>query len=213
MARDGVGAERRALVDLDPLELLAVALSVAAIWWTSVRRPICWPVGLAASILYGWIFYGARLYSDALLQVVFAVLICYGWWNWRRARHLPADAAAGAPRSVPAVVRAPLRELAASLLLGAAGALVLGWLAARYTNAVFPWLDASLSAASVVGQYWTARLYRASWLLWIAVDTVYVGLYVNRHLLLTAGLYAGFVCLAAYGWWRWRPAASADDPA
>lgn len=194
---------------MQPLEWLAVALSVAAIWWTSVRRPICWPVGLAASLLYAWIFYDARLVSDALLQLVFAVLICYGWWNWRRARREGLQEGDPAPRGVPAVAPARVPEMAGSLALGAFGALALGTWTSHYTNAVVPWLDAALAAASMVGQYWTARLYRASWLLWIVVDLIYAGVYVNRHLLPTAGLYAGLVGLAAYGWWRWRP----DGPA
>ena len=55
---------------MGPLEWLAAALSAAAIWLTSLRRPICWPVNLVASLLYAWVFFVARLYSDALLQIV-----------------------------------------------------------------------------------------------------------------------------------------------
>jgi nicotinamide mononucleotide transporter len=73
----------------------------------------------------------------------------------------------------------------------------------RYTDAALPWLDATLTALSLVAQYWMARLYRVNWLLWIAVDLVYVGVYVVRHLPLTAALYAGFVVLAILGWRQW----------
>jgi nicotinamide mononucleotide transporter len=48
----------------------------------------------------------------------------------------------------------------------------------------------------------------AAWWLWIAVDVIYVGEYVYKHLLITAVLYAGFVALAAIGLRDWRRAAT-----
>jgi nicotinamide mononucleotide transporter len=198
---------------LDPIETLAVVLSLAAVWWTSTRNPICWPVGLVSVLLYGWIFFGARLYSDALLQLVYAALQCYGWWHWRRvaraARSPDASASAcgaqeGAPRRRPPVVRPQARQLAATLGAGGVGALALGAVMGHYTDAALPWLDATLAALSLVAQYWMARLYRLNWLLWIGVDLVYVLLYLNRALPLTAALYVGFVVLAGVGWWKWQ---------
>ena len=44
------------------------------------------------------------------------------------------------------------------------------------------------------------------WVVWIAVDTVYTGVFVYKHLYLTAGLYAFFVFLAVLGLSAWRQA-------
>ena len=159
-----------------------------------MRNSLCWPVGLVSVLLYGWIFYGARLYSDALLQLVYAALQCYGWWQWSKA---PMHARR------PQVRRPRGRDLAFAMLVGSVGAVALGNIMSRYTDAALPWLDATLTALSLVAQYWMARLYRVNWLLWIAVDLVYVGVYVVRHLPLTAALYAGFVVLAILGWRQW----------
>lgn len=159
-----------------------------------MRNQLCWPVGLVSVLLYAWIFYGARLYSDALLQLVYAALQCYGWWRWSKA---PVRA------QRPQVCRPKGRDLALAVLVGAVGAVALGNVMSRYTDAALPWLDATLTAFSLVAQYWMARLYRINWLLWIAVDLVYVGVYVVRQLPLTAALYAGFVVLAILGWRQW----------
>jgi nicotinamide mononucleotide transporter len=180
------------------------------VWLTTRRNPLCWPLGLVSVLLYGWVFYGARLYSDALLQVVYAALECYGWWCWRRARSADHDAGAGAGAGTAAParpqVRVPARtQVLGPLAVGALGAVLLGELASRYTDAAVPWLDAALTAFSLVAQYWMARLYRLNWLLWIAVDVVYVGLYGSRQLPVTAVLYAGFLVLAVLGWQRWGP--------
>ncbi len=168
-----------------------------------MRNRLCWPVGLVSVLLYGWVFYGARLYSDALLQMVYAGLQCYGWWQWHRA-------SAHARR--PHVRRPRARDLAAALLVGVIGAIALGAIMSRFTDAALPWLDAALTALSLVAQYWMARLYRVNWLLWIAVDLVYVAVYAVRELPLTAVLYAGFVVLAVLGWRQWGRADAVSRP-
>ena len=102
------------------------------------------------------------------------------------------------------VARLPRRHALASLAVGALGALLLGSLMARFTDAAVPWLDASLTAFSLVASVWAARKYVASWWLWIVLDCVYVGMYLHRDLDLTAALYVGFVALAFYGYRAWR---------
>jgi nicotinamide mononucleotide transporter len=151
-------------------------------------------------ILYAVVFYDARLYSDALLQIVFAALNGYGWWRWL---HTPRDS------GKPQVQKPRTGGVAVHLLIGTVGAVALGALMSRYTDAALPWLDASLTAFSLVAQYWMARVYTINWPLWIAVDVVYIGMYIRKDLPLTAALYAGFIVLAAYGWREWHRAARA----
>ena len=43
-----------------------------------------------------------------------------------------------------------------------------------------------------------------SWLVWIAVDVFYVGMFVYKELYLTAGLYTVFLALATMGFVQWR---------
>ncbi len=38
--------------------------------------------GFAQVTLYVWVFYQAKLYSDAGLHVVYMALQIYGWWHW-----------------------------------------------------------------------------------------------------------------------------------
>jgi nicotinamide mononucleotide transporter len=65
-------------------------------------------------------------------------------------------------------------------------------------------MDSALTSFSLVAQYWTARRHAESWLLWIAVDILYVGMFVVKGLLPTAGLYGAMVVLAVIGYRRWR---------
>jgi nicotinamide mononucleotide transporter len=76
-------------MEMSWIELVGALLSAWAVWLTAQRRPWCWPIGLLSVALYVGIFAEAKLYSDALLQIAFAVLIVYGWVRWLR--HLDAD--------------------------------------------------------------------------------------------------------------------------
>lgn len=182
-------------------EMLAALVSVAAVWLTTQRHPWCWPVGLLSVALYAWVFLDARLYSDMLLQGVFAVAIVYGWNRWLH--HLGDD---GRVR----VTALPRRLALLHIALGAIGALALGWVMHRHTNAALPWLDSTLAAYSMVAQWWGIRRHTAVWWMWIAVDLVYVGLYAYKELFVTAVLYAGFLLLAVAGLRAWRQAAAAQ---
>ncbi len=188
-------------MNIDALEWIGAVVSVAAVWLAARRHMLGWPVGLASVALYALVFVDARLYSDALLQVAFAGFIVYGWRRWKA--NLDDD---GLVRVAALAPGAALRDLG----LGALGALLLGFCMHRYTDAALPWLDAALTAFSLVAQWWQGRRHVAAWWLWIVLDLIYVGLYLFKSLEVTAVLYLGFVGLAAMGLRQWRRAARAE---
>ncbi|PRE09893.1 nicotinamide riboside transporter PnuC [Burkholderia multivorans] len=194
---------------MSSLEIAGVIVSALAIWLTAKRRMLCWPVGLASVALYGWIFFDAKLYSDMLLQGAFAVLQVYGWRRWLAQRTLEASGHTAPAGDVAPVTGVRPRQMLPDLIAAVIGSALLGGMMARWTDAALPFVDASLTAFSLVAQYWTARRYIASWGLWIVVNVVYVGMFVFKALYLTAGLYALFIALAVIGWRDWSRTADA----
>lgn len=180
---------------MSPLELLACALGVLAVWLTVRQNIWCWPIGLAMVLMYGWIFFDGKLYSNMLLQGVYAALQLYGWWQWSRG---------GNAHQGVSVSRLDSRGLLLGLASGTAGALLLGYLMATHTDASAPWQDATLSAFSLVAQVWMARKKLECWPLWIMLDLLYVALFLHYQLYLTAALYGLFTLLACSGWLTWR---------
>lgn len=183
------------------VELIGALLSIWAVWLTTKRRPWCWPIGLLSVIVYLWIFVDAKLYSDALLQLAFAGLLVYGWRRW--VQNLGGDGRVQVARLVR-------KQAIGHLVIGALGALVLGFAMHRWTDAALPWLDSALTSFSLVAQWWQDRRHTAAWWLWIVVDVIYVGEYVYKHLLITSVLYAGFVVLALIGLRAWQQAEEQD---
>ena len=135
---------------------------------------------------------------DAGLQVAFGGFLVYGWLNWRQ--HAADE---GSIRIVPLARGTLLRDLA----FGLCGGVALGAAMHTFTDAALPWLDAMLTALSLVGQWWQARRHVACWWVWIAVDVVYVGAYLFKSLHVTAALYVFFLGLAVFGLRAWSAAA------
>lgn len=181
------------------IEVIAAVFGIACVW-LSIRRSIwCWPTGLVQVILYVWVFYRARLYSDVGLHVFYIGLQLYGWHHWLRG----GDERGGERRDLP-ISRLTPTGWAIALAAGAAGALVLGNVTGRLTGAALPYWDGTIVAFSLVGQVLLARKVLENWLFWIIVDVLGVGVYAAKHLYPTTVLYAVFGVMAVSGWFTWR---------
>ncbi|HEX8303182.1 nicotinamide riboside transporter PnuC [Sphingomonas sp.] len=182
---------------MSPIEVTAAALGLVTV--TLVVRRSLWnyPFALAMVLLYGWIFFHEKLYSDALLQIFFFAVNLYGWANWARSK-----AETGAVRVELLGGRARLGWFALCVVL------VIGWgtLMHLYTDAHYPWWDGSIAMLSVVAQYLQSRRYLENWVLWILIDLLAVPLFAHKGLYLTAGLYTIFLALCVWGMSDWAKA-------
>lgn len=76
------------------------------------------------------------------------------------------------------------------------------WLVAA--DGAAPFWDALTTALSLASQYLLARKRIENWWIWIAVDIIYVPLYMSRGLPLTAALYAVFLAMCMIGLMQWK---------
>ncbi len=178
---------------MNPLEITGVGFGIAAVWLTIRENPWCWPVGLVNVLLFSAVFWQARLYGSAGLQIVYAVLAIYGWYAWRHG---------GADHGVLQVTRTP-RAVLGSLLVGSTTAALLLGAGLRLARAALPMVDAAATSFSLAAQALQTRKWIENWLIWIVVDAVYVVMYVSQRLYLTAALYAVFLAMAIAGWRAW----------
>jgi nicotinamide mononucleotide transporter len=86
-----------------------------------------------------------------------------------------------------------------------------GWLMHRFTDAAFPWWDASVAMISIAAQILLSRRYIENWPLWVLVDADALLLYYVKGLEVTAGLYALFLAVAAWGWYEWVQVGQMQD--
>ena len=181
------------------LEVIAFALALGCVACNIREVHWGWPMAIASSLLYGWLFSENRLYGEAALQGLFAALSAWGWRQW-------LHGARGGPAAPGALRIATLGRRGAVLALSAwaAGAVALGFTLQRWTDSDAPFLDAFTTAGSVLGQCLLARKVLENWWVWIVVNAASVLLFAWKGLWLTVVLYALLGAMAVLGLHGWR---------
>lgn len=181
------------------LEVIAFALALGCVVFNVLEIHWAWPLAIAASVLYAWLFFASRLYGDVAVQSFFVVSSAWGWYQWLFGRR---PAAGGAPAPLR-IARLGRRRVVAIGLLWLAAWPALGFLLARFTDTDVPYFNALPTVGSFIGQILLALKFVETWPVWLIVNAVSVVLYGSKSLWLTALLYVIFGALAIAGWRRW----------
>ncbi|HEY4069075.1 MAG TPA: nicotinamide riboside transporter PnuC [Burkholderiaceae bacterium] len=185
---------------MTPLEIAANAVTTVSVLLAARNHVQTWSTGIIGCVLFVLVFFEARLYADATLQLFFIATSVIGWWHW----HWHRPASAGRERGERPVTRVRPRSLAWMALAAAVVTLAYGGLLHRFTDAYMPYIDAAVLALSVVAQCLLMLRKLETWPGWLFVNTLSVPLFASRGLWLTAALYAAYWFNAWYGWARWR---------
>jgi nicotinamide mononucleotide transporter len=187
-------------IGASPIEIVASVAGFLCVFLIIKRSIWCWFFGFIQVTLFAYIFFGAKLYSDAGLHVIYMGLQFYGWWNWIQHRDPQR-------KQTPALIIHPTSVKDLALWAGVAimGTLVLGYLMQTYTDASFAYPDAFTTSASLVAQWLLTRRHLFNWLFWIVVDIVAIFIYLQKGLYPTSALYFAFLIMCFFGqysWWK-----------
>ncbi|MCS6999632.1 MAG: nicotinamide riboside transporter PnuC [Bacteroidota bacterium] len=178
------------------VEWLATALGIAYVLLMIRRNILSWIAGNIGVTLQAVSFYTARLYADMVLQGIYFVLGCYGFWRWWK--HPQETKVSPAKR----IQKWSLWGKLCGIWLF--GSVVWATVLIYWTDAALPEIDATLATASLIATWMQAQRYAENWLLWIGIDTAYALVYWSRALYLYTFLYALFVLMAWRGWLLWN---------
>ncbi len=187
------------------LDQVNLALGVAGVGLMVRRSLAAFPVGLVAVTVQGVLFFRAKFYADATLQIFFFVALAWGWRHWVRAR--------GAAPELPVTTLSARGRLLAVIATGAATA---AWALAaqRLTDAPMPWRDAAIAMLQVTGQVLQARKKLENWAFFTAANVIAIPAYWSAELAYTAFLFGIYLVLGLAGWRAWTKArAAAGDSA
>jgi nicotinamide mononucleotide transporter len=176
------------------LETSGVITGILCVYLAAKNNIWNWPIAIVSVLIYIFIFFEAKLYADTGLQVYFFMMNFYGWYFWSRKHER---------KKVP-VTLITLKEIIISVAVIAVFTAGLGFFLYKGTDASFPFVDSFCTACSLVAQVFLARKVLENWLIWIFVDIIYVGVYIFKDLHLTAGMYALYIIIAAFGYFDWR---------
>ncbi len=180
---------------MNPLESLAALFGVISVYLSVKQNIWSWPTAIVNVGLYAFVFHASRLYADMGLQVVYIVISFYGWYEWLYG---------GKNRTELEVSRASRRLGAVLVTIGVASTFLLGTFLHSTTNAALPFLDSATTSTSLVAQWMMTRKLLQNWLVWVAVDVVYIGMFIYKSLYVTSLLYFVFLVLSVMGYRQWK---------
>lgn len=177
-----------------PLEWTATICGFICVFLIIRRSIWCFFFGFIQVTLYSWIFFNVKLYSDALLHVIYIGFQIYGYWVWSRnlddTGHVKV-----APGS--------FHYYGVSILVVITATMSWGWFMDNYTDASFAYFDAFTTATSLTAQWLMTHKKLLNWSFWIVVDIVAIGIYWQKGLFPTSALYLCFLIMACVGQWQW----------
>ena len=176
-------------------EVAAVALALAYLILAVRQNILCWLAQLLSACLYMGLFFSARLYMESGLQVFYAAMAIYAWYQWRYG----GEEHAGVRIHVWGLHR---HAITLTIIVALSG--MFGW-GMTHTGAAFPYADSFTTVAAIVTTYMVARKVLENWAYWFVIDSISVYLYVARELYLTALLFLLYLVLIVIGfrsWWR-----------
>lgn len=177
------------------LELVAVVFGIISVYLSTRENIWSWPTALINVSLFFALFFESGLYSDTGLQVVYFALSLYGWYEWLYG---------GAGRTAITVSRT---TRATWVTVGGLGVIMwaaLGAITSRLPGTALPYVDAATTTTSLIAQWMMTRKLIENWLIWIAVDVVYIGMFIFKGLYLTAFNYGIYLALAVLGYVAWK---------
>jgi len=175
-------------------ELIASMFGIIFIVLMIKRNPWSWITGNISVAIQAYSFYRVRLYADMGLQIVYFVVGVYGFVLWMNQR-VEADF----------VIR--FLNQKDKIILGTCGilfAVILALILDSFTDAVIPYIDATLASGSLIATYLQARKNMENWPLWILLNCSYGVLYATRGLWMYSALSVIFGIFAIIGWKEWK---------
>jgi nicotinamide mononucleotide transporter len=175
-------------------EILGFVFGAAAVWLAAVRSIANFGVGMLNNVCWLVLFADAALYADAGLQIAYLGLSAAGWWAWLR----------GGPRRSELRVRRASMPLLAGTAVGVVALTAALVPILEAADGAAPLRDALTTAMSLGAMLLLAAKVLENWYVWIAVDLIYVPLYLDRGLYLTAVVYAIFLLICVRAAFEWR---------
>ena len=200
-------------MQINPLDVVTTVLGLAYILLEYRGSVWLWAVGFVMQALGIVLYYDKGLYADCAMEFYYLFMTVYGWWRWvapcsstkgnvnvRRGIDLTGDTVKKflAPRPFPRRLVLPWLAVTVALWM------LIYWLLLTFTDSNVPLADSFTTALSLLGIWALAHRYLEQWFIWIAVDVVTCGLYAYKELPFKSGLYALYVIIAVFGYFRWR---------
>lgn len=182
----------------NPYEFAGTWTGLVCVWLTRTENVLCWPWGIASALAFGFFFREIDLPGQQWLNWgYFFVIQLWAWPHW---------VLGGEARRELSITMLTLRGRILML-----AALALGTMAIYTTidllvpGSLYPILDATVVASSIVAQFLLGRKKIESWVLWLGpVNLLSIALFFIAGAYMATALYVAFFIHAAFALRSWR---------
>ena len=176
-------------------EAAAVILAIAYLLLATRENILCWPCALLSTAIYTVLFWNVSLLMEALLNIYYMAMAVYGWRQWR---------CGGKAQTGVGIRTLSVKKHGMIIALILLMTLTSGYLLSRYSTAAWPYVDSLTTWASIITTVMVARKILENWIYWFVIDSISIPLYIERGLIPTALLFAGYLLIVVYGYCSWR---------
>ena len=155
----------------------------------------CWLFGILSSAFSVYLCFSGHLFLESGLNVFYVAIGVYGWYQWLYGSKEKTEAP---------IISYSFRK---NLFLIGIGILIwvpVGIIAQNYSTQVLPFMDAFITAFSIIATWMTAKKIIENWLYWVAIDGLAVVLYAYRGFYLISLLYIIYTIIALAGYLSWK---------
>lgn len=184
------------------LELFAVIFGVVSVWFARNENILVFPTGIINVLLFIYIFFSARLYANAGINVLYLATNIYGWYNWSRKKE---------DESAVKITRTTGEQNILIILFAiafyVAVLFLLRWYNRadlEYVNSYVPWIDALNTSVFLCATILMTVKKLENWVFWILGNVISIPITISQGLYFTGIQYAVFLILALSGYVEWR---------
>ncbi len=177
--------------------MAAILIARANIW--------SWLLSIIGVCLYTFIFFQFKLYPDVVIQIMFLIANCYGWYKWSQD---PVILKNGNIITYSASIKERIIFAIAIVI----GILVVGFIINDLNHMApslsdhpvsLPYADSSIAVIGLAATIWQIRKCANAFILWIINDAIIVVIYLIKNTPFVSLSYFVLLIIAVRGLFNW----------
>lgn len=176
------------------LEYLGVGFGVAQVLLAKANKVWLYPTGIISVLISIYIFFGAKLYAEAALNLYYFIMSVYGWWLWvYKHGTIPLQ-----------ITKAGKKDWQVTIAIVVISFCLLWAILALFTDSDVPVFDAWVSATAWAGMWLLAKRKLENWVLLNISNAFAIPLLFHKNLPLYALLTIFLFIISVQGYINWK---------
>ena len=184
-----------AIVQTTFVEWLIFTFALVYVILAAIENVWCWLFGILASLFSVYLCFIGHLFLESGLQIFYVIIGIYGWYEWLHGSKNKTELV---------IISYSFSKIVYLIFIGIIIWIPFGYTAHKYSTQALPYLDACITAFSIVATWMTAKKIIQNWIFWIVIDGMAVFLYASRSFYMIALLYGIYTILSIIGYIQWK---------